>query len=142
MNLQARGLTCVLLLTALALLNGCTRSLAAIQESSAVRQRVRAIAGANAISCGDNLFPSLVAKNNACAIGAMTEHAPFYIVWNIPSGSSSITRGIVMNQPGEMFMVSETREGSRSNFKIAVCPSQKLVPDATITTASVLTCNP
>ena len=124
------------------LLCGCSRFLSGVHESSAIRVRMRGLAGPGAIYCGDNLLPNLIPKNNACAIGAMTEHAPFYIVWNIPTGSSMITRGIAMNRTGEMFMLSETHEPSGGHFTTTLCPAQSLVPDSTITTTSVLTCKP
>lgn len=140
-----RSIACGLALATLALLCGCSqfsKFLADAQKTSTIRQRVRAIAGPGAIDCGDNVLENLVRKNNACAIGALTERSAFYIVWNIPIGSSTITRGIAMNNTGEMFMTSETHEASGSKFAFTLCPSSKLVPDPTVTTAKVLTCNP
>lgn len=141
MGTRSHRIACGLSLGAALLPCGCSRNLAAIHESSAVRRRVRAIAGPNALNCGDNVFANLVPTNNACAIGAMTEHSAFYIVWNIPNGSATITRGIAMNKTGEMFMLSETHEPS-PKFTTALCPTPKLVLDPTVTTADVLTCNP
>ena len=140
-----RRIACGLALSTLVLPCGCSqfsKFLTDAQKSGAIRQRVRAVAGHGAINCGDNLLPNLARKNNACAIGAMTERAAFYIVWNIADGSSTTTRGIAMNNTGEMFMTSETREGSGSKFTFALCPTPRLVRDVTVTTTEVLTCNP
>jgi hypothetical protein len=65
-----------------------------------MRHRLRLLAGPSAIDCGDSLFPNLVPKNNACAVGASVEHAPFYIRWEIHDGSSQEMRGIAMNSNG------------------------------------------
>ena len=77
-------------------------------DGGRMHQKLRTLAGPGAIDCGDCLFPSLVAKNNACAIGATVEHAPFYIRWEIHDRAPRTMRGIAMNHIGQIFLVTET----------------------------------
>ena len=77
MNAFVRRTICLFALAELLFAFGCSNG------ATRMHQKLRTLAGPGAIDCGDSLFPSLVAKNNACAIGATVEHAPFYIRWEI-----------------------------------------------------------
>src|ERR1700761_8166374 len=73
-------------------------------DSGRMRQQLHSLAGPGAIDCGDSLLPNLIPKNNACAIGATVEHAPFYIRWEIHNDAGRTMRGIAMNHVGQMFI--------------------------------------
>jgi hypothetical protein len=120
------------LLFALGCSNGATR----------MHQRLRELAGPDAINCGDSLFPALVAKNNACAIGATVEHAPFYIRWEIHDHTPRVMRGIAMNHLGLMFVVTEELGRPDSDLAVTPCDSPNLVPDKSVTSINTLMCAP
>ena len=107
-----------------------------------MRQQLRALAGPNAINCGDSLFPSLVPKNNACAIGATVEHAPFYIRWDINDSTGRTVRGIAMNSAGQMFVVTERLGTADSALPVTPCDSPNLAPDTSVTSIRTLMCVP
>ena len=95
-----------------------------------------------AIDCGDCLFPSLVAKNNACAIGATVEHAPFYIRWEIHDHAPRTMRGIAMTHTGQIFLVTETLGTPAGELEMTPCDAPNLVPDPSVTSVKALTCGP
>jgi hypothetical protein len=127
-------------LTVLALMAsvcGCARSV-----ETPVFHKVRALAGRKAIDCGNALFAGMVAKNNACAIGAATEGAAFYIRWTIHDDQTTSARGIAMNPDGQMFMVSTSPNAAPGQLETVSCKSPHLAPDPTVTSVKVLTCTP
>ena len=111
-------------------------------DGGRMRHRLRSLAGPGAIDCGDSLFPNLVPKNNACAIGASVERAPFYIRWEIHDGSSRRMRGIAMNSNGLMFMVTENFDDPAHGLPMIPCSTSQLVPDPSVTSIKLLTCAP
>ena len=107
-----------------------------------MHQKLRTLAGPNAINCGDSLFRNLVPRNNACAIGAAVQHAPFYIRWDIHDGTTKTMRGIAMNSAGQMFIVTEKLGTQDAELPVTPCDSPTLVPDKTVTSINVLVCAP
>jgi hypothetical protein len=112
--------------------NGATR----------MHQKLRALAGPGAIDCGNSLLPTLVPKNNACAIGATVEHAPFYIRWEINDSAGRTTRGIAMNSVSQMFIVTEKLGTPDGELPVTPCDSPNLVPDKSVTSINTLMCAP
>ena len=112
--------------------NGATR----------MHQKLRALAGPGAIDCGNSLFPTLVPRNNACAIGATVEHAPFYIRWEINDSAGRTVRGIAMNGVSQMFIVTEKLSTPDGELPVTPCDSPKLVPDKLVTSINTLMCAP
>jgi hypothetical protein len=111
-------------------------------DGGRMRQRLRSLAGPGAIDCGNSLFPNLVPKNNACAIGATVEHAPFYIRWEIRDHALSTMRGVAMTHTGQIFVVTETLGTPAGELEMTPCDSPNLVPDISVTSVSTLTCAP
>jgi hypothetical protein len=136
MNAFLRRFICLFALAGLLFACGCTA------DGGRMRRRLRYVAGPHAIDCGDSLFPNLIPKNNACAIGASVEHAPFYIRWEIHDGASSTMRGIAMNNGGLMFLVTENLNDPEHELPLTPCSTPQLVPDPAVTSMKVLTCAP
>jgi len=136
MNAFVRHAIWLFALAELGLTCGCSNG------ATRMRQQLRALAGPNAINCGDSLFPSLVPKNNACAIGATVEHAPFYIRWDINDSAGRTVRGIAMNSAGQMFVVTERPGTADSTLPVTPCDSPNLAPDTSVTSIRTLMCAP
>lgn len=136
MNAYIRRTISLLALAELAFACGCSNG------ATRMHQQLRTLAGPNAINCGDSLFPYLVPKNNACAIGATVEHAPFYIRWEIHDSGGRTMRGVAMNRAGLMFIVTENLGTPDSELAITPCDSPTLVPDKSVTSVNTLTCAP
>jgi hypothetical protein len=107
-----------------------------------MRRKLLLLAGPGAIDCGDSLFPNLVPKSNACAIGATVEHAPFYIRWEIRNDARKTLRGIAMNRVGQMFIVTEKLGTPDGELPVTPCDSPNLVPDKSVTSINTLMCAP
>lgn len=136
MNTLVRRTVSVFALAGLLLACGCS------SDGGRMRQRLRSLAGSGAIDCGNSLFPNLIPKNNACAIGATVEHAPFYIRWEIHDRTPSVMRGIAMNHVGQMFIVTETVGTPDTELPVTPCDFPNLVPDKSITSINTLMCAP
>lgn len=111
-------------------------------DGARMRQRLRSLAGPGAIDCGSSLLPNFIPKNNACAIGATVEHAPFYIRWEIHDSASRSMRGVAMTPTGQIFVVTETLGTPAGELEMTPCDSPGLVPDPSVTSVSTLTCAP
>jgi hypothetical protein len=127
---------CLLALSELLFALGCSNG------APRMHQKLRELAGPAAINCGDSLFPSLVARNNACAIGATVEHAPFYIRWEIHDRTPRVMRGIAMNSVGQMFIVTEKLGTPDGELPVTPCDSPNLVADKSVTSINTLMCAP
>ncbi len=136
MNAFVRRTICLFALAELLFAFGCSNG------ATRMHQKLRTLAGPGAIDCGDSLFPSLVAKNNACAIGATVEHAPFYIRWEIHDRTPRVMRGIAMNHVGLMFIVTEKLGTPDAELPVTPCDSPNLVPDKSVTSINTLMCAP
>lgn len=136
MNSSICRMVSLLALVELAFACGCSNG------ATRMHQQLRALAGPDAINCGDSLFRDFVPRNNACAIGATVEHAPFYIRWEIHDGGSRTMRGIAMNRIGQMFVVTERLDTPDGALPVTPCDSPNLVPDKSITSIKTLMCEP
>jgi hypothetical protein len=136
MNALIRYTICLFVLAQLVLVSGCS------VDSGRMRRQLRSLAGPGAIDCGDSLFPTLVPKNNACAIGATVERAPFYVRWEIHDSVGRTVRGIAMNRVGQMFIVTEELGTPDGELPVTPCDSPNLVPDKSVTSTSTLMCAP
>ena len=136
MNPYVRRTICLLALSELLFAFGCSNG------ATRMHQKLRSLAGPGAINCGDGLLPNLIARNNACAIGATVEHAPFYIRWEIHDGASRTMRGIAMNSGGQMFVVTEKLGTPDGELPVTPCDSPNLVADKSVTSINTLMCAP
>jgi hypothetical protein len=136
MSPYIRRTICLFALAGLIFACGCST------DGGRMRRQLRSLAGHGAIDCGDSLLPNLIPKNNACAIGATVEHAPFYVQWEIHDGASRTMRGIAMNSGGQMFVVTEKLGTPDSELPVTPCDSPNLVPDKSITSINTLMCAP
>ncbi|HEY4008666.1 MAG TPA: hypothetical protein VGM11_00835 [Acidobacteriaceae bacterium] len=128
-----------------ALLSGC------FGTDRSVFHQLRHLAGPRGIDCGVVLYPGHEAKDNACAIGAASENAAFFVHYIVKSGDGTVDRGVALTPSGRMLVVSDdpnadgiplpAQVGGKP-IKAFACVENRLAPDPAIRNETVLTCQP